>query len=100
MDYVPNRDAFFGPTGMLRGRVSAFVVAYEAEFDFSSSAPVDATLANALAGGDQLQAFGVPVSAAGKIAAGQQTSIVLKSTVQDPVIVLAVLERYGDSNTS
>ncbi len=92
--YVDDPEVFFGPTGLLRGRVSAFIVAYKAEFDFSSTTAVDTQLAGALSDGEDLQAFGIPVEATGPISAEQQTSIRLKSTDPAPSIVLAVLERF------
>lgn len=94
-NYVPDADTFFGPAGLLRGRVSAFLVAYKAEFDFAPEKPVDAQLANVLNQRDDIRAFGVPVASDAAVNAGQQATVRLKSTSSAPAIVVAIIERFG-----
>ena len=93
--YVVDADSFFGPSGILRGRVSAFVVAYDAKFDFESTKPLAANLKSAITGGKNLQAFGVPVTPDTPATAASQNSVVLKSTSAKPTIVLAILESFA-----
>lgn len=95
--FVVNPTSFFGPSGLLRGRVSAFIVAYEVKFELTAAVPVGASFASTIARGKNLYAFGLPVELppSGPIPSGQETSVHLSSMSQEPSIVAVIIESYG-----
>jgi hypothetical protein len=91
---VPDASAFFGPGGLIAGRISSFYVALRPRFDFTAAAPIPAALRQTLDDADTVQAMGVTVQRAlGDGVPGQ--ALRLENTDPAPVIVAVGLETLG-----
>jgi hypothetical protein len=92
--YVANAGTFFGPRGLLRGRVSGFLAAYQAKYRYAAPGPVGARLAMDLNRAGRISAFGQPVALVGPPVRADQAEVLLASDAASPVIVAALLEAF------
>ena len=89
--YVANPKTFFGKKGILRGRVSNFIVGYKLTFEFHSPKTVASEAKKNLSKFRALKAFGVPVKMDEE--AQDESKLVLASDAIVPSIVAVTLGR-------
>jgi len=90
-DHLPNPDDFFGPSGLLRGRVSTFIVAQDVTFSFSSNEKLTKDDKPTMSNADSLRVLGIPSKLSTAIPANDH-AMQMKADSQLPIIVAAIVE--------